>query len=161
MYRGGEMLVLHYECHKKRRLPVRLWTEIQEKYGLLSSPPPAKEMRPSAFPPLIYFWMNEEGWDGSTIHARRGGGGCCSLASALQGGGLGCSSKMQESSIEFFLCWSGPEHVPLTRVPRLPCQECFGGDEFWVPAAKINETLVTWGSQAEVPPSSPVPKMLP
>lgn len=151
------MLVLHYECHKKWRLPDSLWTEIQEKC-LFSSlpPPPPKEMIPLAFPPwFVSGWMKK----GRMAAPFMQGGRRQVLQLCLYSPGrqLGHSSKMQDSSIEFFLCCSGPEHIPLTSVPCLPCQEHFGGDEFWVPAAKITEMLISWGSQAEVMPSSPVP----
>ena len=73
---------------------------------------------------------------------------------------LGHSSKVQESSTEFFLCVSGSEHISLTRVPCLPCQEHFGGEEFWVSTAKITKMLISWCSHAEVTPCSLVPEML-
>lgn len=33
--------------------------------------PPSQGNEAFGLPPLIYFWMNEKGWDGSTAHARR------------------------------------------------------------------------------------------
>lgn len=146
------MSVLHYECDKSECF--HLASELKSRNNMLClAYAPHTHMQGNetlclAF--LIYLWMKEKGGMAVQFMQRRRAWvlECCLCCLGRYFG----HSKIRESSMEFFLCWHGPEHVSPSGVPCLPWQEHFRGNVFWVPAAKMTEMLVSWGSQAKVTP---------
>lgn len=63
-------------------------------------PPPSIGDETFGLPPLIYFWMNEKGWDGSTVHARREAVGAA--ASPLLSGGGGVRTLLQSAGEQYW-----------------------------------------------------------